>query len=163
MTDYDNTKKLSGTPPWPVHFSQEDIAMSNVVRLKGYLAPPRPRRQRQKSQYERYPMPFFNRKTRCTWDVKPTGDYFADCETGKAYALEFLKSCDGTVGWTSLLPQIASDMISAGPQEPPLPGGFQNPGGTAYPQCRLRVRPRRIRNPHPARGHTDQSRPIAIG
>lgn len=103
--------------------------MSNVVRLKGYLAPPRPRRQRQKSQYERYPMPFFNRKTRCTWDVKPTGDYFADCETGKAYALEFLKSCDGTVGWTSLLPQIASDMISAGPQEPPLPGGFQNPGG----------------------------------
>ena len=98
--------------------------MSNVVRLKGYLAPPRPRRQRQKSQYERYPMPFFNRKTRCTWDVKPTGDYFADCETGKAYALEFLKSCDGTVGWTSLLPQIASDMISAGPQEPPLPGGF---------------------------------------
>jgi hypothetical protein len=105
--------------------------MSNVVKFKDYLPPPprRQRRKRQKSQYELYPLPFFNRKTRCTWDVKPTGDYVTDCETGKAYALEFLKSCDGTVGWTSLLPQIVSDMISAGPQEPPLPGGFQNPGG----------------------------------
>ena len=105
--------------------------MSNVVQLKDYL-PPRPRQQRrkrQKSQYELYPLPFLNGKTRCCWDVKPTDDYGADCETGRAYALQFLKTCDGTHGWTNLLANIASDMISAGPQEPPLPGGFQNPGG----------------------------------
>jgi hypothetical protein len=105
--------------------------MSNVVQFKDYL-PPRPRQQRrkrQKSQYELYPLPFFNRKTRCTWDVKPTGDYVADCKTGNDYGLQFLKSCDGTVGWTSLLAQIVSDMIKAGPQGTTFADGSQNPGG----------------------------------
>jgi hypothetical protein len=27
-------------------------------------------------------------------DVKPPGDYAADCETGEAYAIEFVKTCD---------------------------------------------------------------------
>jgi hypothetical protein len=105
--------------------------MSNVVKFKDYL-PPRPRQQRrkrQKSQYELYPLPFFNRKTRCTWDVKPTGDYVADCETGRAFALQFLKTCDGTHGWTNLLAHIASDMISAGLEGPAFADGSQSPGG----------------------------------
>jgi hypothetical protein len=84
---------------------------SNVVRLKNY----KPKPQRQKSRYERYPLPFFNRKARSTWDVTPTGNYSADCKTGRAYAVEFLKSCDGTVGWSSLLAQIVTDMICAAP------------------------------------------------
>lgn len=61
---------------------------SNVVRIKDYL-PPNPqrrRRVRQKSQYELYPLPFFSAEKRSTWDVTPTGDYTADCETGTAYA-----------------------------------------------------------------------------
>ena len=70
-----------------------------------------------KSQYERYPLPFFNRKRRCTWDVMPSGDYSADCETGRAFAIEFLKSCDGTVGWASLMSCIVTDMIDAGIDE----------------------------------------------
>jgi hypothetical protein len=44
---------------------------------------PRRKRQRQKSQYELYPLPFFNRDACCTWDVRPTGDYTADCKTGQ--------------------------------------------------------------------------------
>jgi len=60
-------------------------------------------------------MPFFDRAALCTWKVLPTGVYSDDCETGKAYALEFLNSCDGTVGWTTLLAQITRDMILVGP------------------------------------------------
>jgi hypothetical protein len=61
-----------------------------------------------------YPLPSFNGKKRCTWDIKPTGSYTADCETGHAFAIEFLKSCDGSNGWASLLQSIVLDMISAG-------------------------------------------------
>lgn len=85
---------------------------NNVVRIEDYLPPPPPRT---KSQYELYQLPFFNSAARCTWDVAPTGNYSDDCETGKAYAIEFLKSCDGTVGWSTLLAQIVADMIRAGP------------------------------------------------
>ncbi len=67
------------------------------------------------SQYERCPLPFFAAKDHSTWAVQPTGDYCEDYETGKAYALEFLKSCDGTFGWCELLPQIAVGMVVAGP------------------------------------------------
>jgi hypothetical protein len=90
---------------------------SNVVRIADYLPPPPPRRKRQKSQYELYPLPFFNAKigvAGCTWDVKPSGNYGDDCKTGEAYAIEFLKSCDGTNGWASLLTAIVRDMIGAG-------------------------------------------------
>jgi hypothetical protein len=72
------------------------------------------KRPKQKSQYELYPLPFFNGKERCTWDVKPTGNYGADCETGEAYAIEFLKTCDNSYGWASLMQSITSDMIRAG-------------------------------------------------
>ncbi len=84
---------------------------SNVVRIKEYLPPPPPR---QKSQYERFPLPFFNAAALCTWSVTPSGNYGEDCETGEAYAIAFLKSCDGTVGWSSLLTEIVGDMIGAG-------------------------------------------------
>lgn len=82
---------------------------SNVVRLSDYREPP------QKSLYELYPLPFFNRDKLCTWDVTPSGDYSDDCKTGRAYAVKFLKSCDGTFGWSSLLAQICAAMIRAGP------------------------------------------------
>jgi hypothetical protein len=75
------------------------------------------RRTKTTSQYDLYPMPFFNREQRCTWDVKPTGDYGVDCETGREYAVRFLESCDGTIGWGSIVGQIVGDMILAGPDE----------------------------------------------
>jgi len=98
---------------------------SNVVRIKNYL----PARPRQKSQYELYPLPFFNAKTRCTWNVTPTGNYGADFETGRAYAIEFLKSCDGTIGWSSLLSNIVADMIRAGPKGRVFADGHHSAGG----------------------------------
>ena len=91
------------------------MTANNVVRIKDYLPPPPPRQKRQKSQYELYRLPFFNANAHCTWQVKPSGNYFDDCETGRAYAIEFLRSCDGTVGWSSLLTEIVKDMIGAGP------------------------------------------------
>jgi hypothetical protein len=66
------------------------------------------------SQYERYPLPFFNAKAHSTWHIEPIGDFKTDRETGRRYAIEFLQSCDGTVGWVTLLPQIVSDMVCAG-------------------------------------------------
>jgi hypothetical protein len=82
--------------------------MGTVVHLSEYLSSP------QKSKYELYPLPFFNAGQCCTWEVSPTGNYMADCELGRQYALEFLKSCDGTAEWASLLQLIADDMIRAG-------------------------------------------------
>jgi len=73
-----------------------------------------PVRKRTKSPYELYPLPFFNSKTGCMWDVQPTGNYSADCETGHAYAIAFLKTADGSYGWNSLLGGIVTDMIQAG-------------------------------------------------
>ena len=71
-------------------------------------------RPRGQSMYDLYPLPFFNKEGHCTWDIRPTGDYSKDCETGAIYAEEFLLSCDGTRGWSSLLGQIVADMIRAG-------------------------------------------------
>lgn len=81
----------------------------NVVQLADYREPP------EQSQFERYPLPFFAADRLSTWAAKPSGRYAEDCANGKAYALEFLKSCDGTAGWASLLPAIVGDMIRAGP------------------------------------------------
>lgn len=81
---------------------------NNVVQLR----PPRPCVE---SQYQKYPLPFFDGYTLRTWNVTPTGDFAADVATGRRYAIEFLKSCDGTVGWVSLLPQIVVGMVGAGP------------------------------------------------
>jgi hypothetical protein len=90
-----------------------------IIQLSDYRKPaltlPQPARKKSKSQYDLYPMPFFNKKRRCTWDVTPTGDYTADYRTGRSFAIEFLRSNDKTYGWASLLPQIVSDMIRAGP------------------------------------------------
>ena len=66
------------------------------------------------SQYELYPLEFFNAAAHSTWNVEPTGDYSADFKTGHRYAIEFLKSCDSTAGWASLLPAIVADMVRAG-------------------------------------------------
>lgn len=85
-----------------------EAAHSNVVRLSGR------RRAPAKSQYELYPLPFFDGKNLSTWAVQSSGDYSKDYATGFAYALEFLASRDGTVGWSSLLAPIVSDMIRAG-------------------------------------------------
>jgi hypothetical protein len=83
-----------------------------VVQISDYLPPPPPP---QKSLYELYPLPFFNRDKLSRWDVTPSGNYGADCETGERYAVELLKTYDGSVGWSSLLGQIVADMIRAGP------------------------------------------------
>jgi hypothetical protein len=100
-------------------------AATNIVQIKDYL--PRPP-QRQKSLYELYPLPFFNAEKRSTWDVAPTGDYVADCKTGRVYAVEFLRSCDGSVGWSTLLANIVADMIRAGPSGT-FPGGHLRVSG----------------------------------
>lgn len=92
------------------------------------------------SQFELYPLPFFDRnaphETRC-WTVTPTGNYSDDCDTGAAYAIEFLRSCDGTYGWKSLMANIVMSMIRGGQQpnvEPEQSGiiiGFMSTIGMA--------------------------------
>ena len=88
-----------------------------VINLSDYRPAPVavPKRRKVQSQYEQYRLPFFDAKRLSTWAVEPTGDYSADVETGRAYAIEFLQSNDGTDGWTTLLTQIVCDMIGAGP------------------------------------------------
>jgi hypothetical protein len=81
---------------------------ANVVQLRDHQEP------KQRSMYDLYPLPFFNGETRSTWDVSPTGDYGADCEKGRTYAIEFLKTCDGSLGWSTLLSHIVSCMVGAG-------------------------------------------------
>ena len=96
---------------------------SNVVRLSQYRKKARPQAgAKQRSFYDIYPMKFFDKKTRNSWAVQPTGDHVADLETGKQFAADFLKSCDMTVGWGTLLPIIVADMVKAGP-------AFQWPNG----------------------------------
>jgi hypothetical protein len=68
-----------------------------------------------RSLYELYPLPFFDAENHNTWAVRPSGDYGADCETGKKFAIKFLATCDGTNGWRALLQFIVGDMIRAGP------------------------------------------------
>ena len=62
-------------------------------------------------------LPFFRKKTRTKnaswWSVKPTGDYVADLETGKAYAREFFPLMQFNAGPASL-GQIVSAMAFAG-------------------------------------------------
>jgi hypothetical protein len=81
------------------------------------------KRRKPVTQYDKYPLPFFDKKNRLTWSVKPTGDYFADCETGRSYARQFLASCDGTDGWASLLYQIVSGIVRTGPEKRWKDGG----------------------------------------
>jgi hypothetical protein len=101
-----------------------------IIQLSDYRKPPPPPapRKKSKSQYDLYPMPFFNKKRRCTWDVQPTGDYEADCRTGRSFAIEFLKSNDKTCGWAGLQRQIVGDMIAAGPSGS-FPDGYRKING----------------------------------
>jgi hypothetical protein len=119
--------------------------MGDVVEFPTSARPKRQKKPRQKSQYELYPMPFFDRASLCTWKVQPTGNYSNDCVTGRVYALEFLRSCDGSAGWSTLLAQIASDMVRDGPYgtypngEPKMSGiviGFMCTIGRALVQTR---------------------------
>jgi hypothetical protein len=57
------------------------MTITNVVQIKDFLPPP------QRSQYELYPLPFFNRDKLSTCDVRPTGKYGDDCETEKRWHL----------------------------------------------------------------------------
>ena len=82
-----------------------------IVKLSDHRPPAPPP---QKSQFELYPLPFFDRDALSTWAVEPSGDYAADCETGRHYAYAFLRSCDGTAGWAAILPQIVADIARAG-------------------------------------------------
>lgn len=101
--------------------------MAKIIQIRGTPAAPKTT-ARPKSQYEKYPLPFFDRARHSVWAVKPTGNYGDDCETGKRYATEFLRSCDGTVGWSTLLPQIVVDMIGAG-QTDTWPDGHTRANG----------------------------------
>ena len=103
-------------------------ANSNVIPLTARRSPMKGKILRRGSQYDLYPMPFFSKKTNSTWNVTPTGDYQADCETGRAYAIEFLRSCDGSFGWAALLQSITTDMIGAGP-DGLWPGGDARSNG----------------------------------
>ena len=91
--------------------------------------PAGPKKRRPVSQYELYPLPFFDRKRLLTWAIEPSGRYTEDCETGRALAIEFLRSNDGTVGWTTLLGQIVTDMINAGPRAERWPNGRPHANG----------------------------------
>jgi hypothetical protein len=91
------------------HMSAGSIAQSRRP------TPRKPRKRPEvKSQYELYPLPFFDAKNRCTWAVEPTGRYDYDHATGEQFGRRFLKSCDGSYGWATLLGQITADMITAG-------------------------------------------------
>src|SRR5262245_31112426 len=65
--------------------------ITRAILFNGFREPPA--HPRTKSQYELYPLPFFSAADRCTWKVQPTGDYGVDCQKGRYYAVEFLRSC----------------------------------------------------------------------
>jgi len=56
---------------------------------------------------------------------------YRDLETGHAFAIEFLKSCDGTWGWAALVRWIVLDMIKAGPETNGIIVGFMGVIGDA--------------------------------
>jgi hypothetical protein len=68
--------------------SQAKAEVIEFPKRKRSLAPT-PSSQPSQSLWEKYPLPFFNRDARKTWDVKPTGNYTADCKTGRQYAIAF--------------------------------------------------------------------------
>ena len=76
------------------------------------------RRRKEPTFFDKYRMPFFDAKnmTNRFWNIKPTGDYATDCMLGEHYAVRFLNSCDGTVGWAHVLACIVHDMIQRGPE-----------------------------------------------
>jgi hypothetical protein len=47
---------------------------------------------------------------RCFWDVRPSGDYVADCITGETLALEYLAYEEADTGAGTILAWIVGDM-----------------------------------------------------
>jgi hypothetical protein len=114
----------------PRRTASKNTQPANVVKLSDYRKP-LPKRKKGESVYELYPLPFLNRKRRCMWDVTPTGAYTADCETGEAFGIEFLKTCDGTYGWVAFVRWVVLDMIRAGPETNGIIVGFMGVIGQA--------------------------------
>jgi len=76
-------------------------------------------------------MPFFKPRKSSginAWKVSPSGDYGEDCKMGSAFAIQFLKSCDKTYGWQSLLQCIVADMMREG-TDGEFPNGFPTVNG----------------------------------
>ena len=63
------------------------------------------------SMYENYRLPFFDGKRLSRWSVSPTGEY--DDFERRRHALEFIRSCDRTNGWITLLPGIVGDIVGS--------------------------------------------------
>lgn len=93
----------------------------NVIQFPIANAKGQPKRSRAASAFDLYPLPFFDRTApmknkapwtdKRWWSVKGSGNYSEDCERGREYAQAFLQSCDGTVGWSTLLSSIVIGMI----------------------------------------------------
>jgi hypothetical protein len=101
-----------------------------IIQLSDYRAAP-PKRVKVKPFHKQYPMPFFEPLKAGginAWNVTPSGNYTKDCETGCTFAIQFLKSCDRTYGWQSLLQTIVADMIRAGPSGS-FPNGYPKVNG----------------------------------
>ena len=73
------------------------------------------KRPAEQSQWDKYPLPFLDKAQRLCWNAKPSQDRSADFDRGRGFARQFLASCDGTVGWETLLGQIVCDMVRMGP------------------------------------------------
>jgi len=89
---------------------------SKIIYLRDQIASaakPAGKRAKVQSMYDQYPLPFFDGKRRCAWSAKATGRYFDGFETGHAYALQFLRTCDDTAGWNSPLAKVVGDMVGA--------------------------------------------------
>jgi hypothetical protein len=76
-----------------------DIGRLSFVATRDGKALPKPKR-------DQFP--------RCFWHVKPSGDYAADCATGRKLALEYLSFAEeNTGGCPPSLPWIVRDMPRA--------------------------------------------------
>lgn len=74
----------------------------------------KPTRKKGQSVYDKYQLPFFDKKRLLLWAVEPTGNHEADYKKGVAFAIELLKSNDQTFGWEALVSWIVGDMVRAG-------------------------------------------------
>jgi hypothetical protein len=113
-----------------------DVMTATIIRLDHYRAPAavkpkkhRRTRHRDPSVYDLYALPFLDKKARKTWAVRPTGRYMEDCDTGSAYGIAFLRTCDGTAGWAALVGWIVQDMIQAGPSPERWPDDHPSSNG----------------------------------
>ena len=75
--------------PTDAVFMAVHSSTTNVIAFPGCTPKGQKKRQRVPSQYQRYDLPFFDRKALKVWAVQPSGDFAADDALGKRYALEF--------------------------------------------------------------------------